>query len=54
MLYNHKRLKNRILQAMYRPKVSRSRLLSGDALSFIDELDRRIEEKITPLLSELF
>jgi len=54
MFYNRKRIQNRILQAMYRPKVSRSRLLSGEALSFIDELDKRIEEKITPLLSELF
>jgi len=54
MLYNHRRIKNRIMQAMYRPRMSRNRLISGDALSFIDELEQRIEEKITPLLDDLF
>jgi len=48
-----KRIQNRILQAMYRPKVSRNRFLSGDALSFLDEIDNEIDEKITPLLAEL-
>jgi len=54
MLYNTKRLKNRILQALYRPKSAQYNFLSHDAMSFIDELDRRIEEKITPLFDEIF
>ena len=58
MLYNRKRMQNRILQAMYRPKISRNRLglslISGNALSFLDELENTLEEKITPLLSDLF
>jgi len=51
-------MQNRILQAMYRPKISRNRLglslISGNALSFLDELENTLEEKITPLLSDLF
>jgi len=54
MLYNRKRIQNRILQAMYRPKVSRSRLISGNARTFLDELENTLEEKIAPLLSDLF
>jgi len=46
-----KRIQNRILQAMYRPRTSR--LISISALSFLDELDTEIDEKITPLLAEL-
>ena len=53
MLYNSKRIKNRILQLMYRPRASRS-YLPADTLSFLDELERGLEEKITPLLSDLF
>ena len=48
-----KRIQNRILQAMYRPKVSRTSFISGDTLTFLDELDKHIDEKITPLLAEL-
>jgi len=51
MLYRT-RLRNRLLQAMYRPR--RSRILLGNPLLFLDELDSHIEEKITPLLTELF
>jgi len=54
MLYNTKRLKNRILQAMYRPKSAQYNFFSHDAMSFMDELERRIEEKITPLFDEIF
>jgi len=60
MLYNRKRIQNRILQAMYRPQTARrpSRLnlsfISDDALTFLDELENTLEEKITPLLSDLF
>lgn len=49
-----KRIQNRVLQAMYRPKLSRSRLISKGALSFFDDLEKALEEKITPLLSDLF
>jgi len=48
-----KRIQNRILQATYRPRVNRNRLISGDTLNFLDELDNEINEKITPLLAEL-
>ena len=55
-----KRIQNRILQALYRPRKGRNpltaatgRLISGDALTFLDELDNQINEKITPLLAEL-
>jgi len=48
-----KRIQNRILQATYRPRVNRINFISGDALSFLDELDTEINEKITPLLAEL-
>ena len=54
MLYNHRRIKNRILQAMYRPRTSRKRFISGDALSFFDELEQRLEEKIAPIWDDLF
>jgi len=58
MLYNRKRIQNRILQVMYRPHIVRSQsrlnLISGDALTFLDELENTLEEKITPLLSDLF
>jgi len=54
MLYNRHRIKNRILQAMYRPRVSRGNFISPNALSFLDELETALEEKISPLLDELF
>jgi len=54
MLYNKKRLRNRILQALYRPRTAQYNFLSPDAMSFMDELDRRIEEKLTPMFEELF
>ncbi|MCL2189565.1 MAG: hypothetical protein FWC16_10780 [Defluviitaleaceae bacterium] len=48
------RLRNRLLQMMYRPKIRRARFISAEAYSFLDELDKRIEEKVTPLLRDLF
>jgi len=48
-----KRIQHRILQALYRPKASRNHFLSSDVLSFLDEIDKEIDEKITPLLAEL-
>jgi len=46
------RIKNRLLQAMYRPRV-RS-IIPTTAWQVLDEIDKGIEDKITPLLSELF
>ena len=48
------RIRNRILQKLYRPRRGKSRFLTAEALSALDEIDRRIEEEITPLLSGLF
>jgi len=53
MLLNHRRLKNRILQTLYRPKV-RTGFISAEALSFLDELETVLEEKISPLLEDFF
>ncbi|MCL2378701.1 MAG: hypothetical protein FWC77_06220 [Defluviitaleaceae bacterium] len=47
------RIRNRILQKLYKP-MRKNRFITGRALSALDEIDRRIEETITPLLSELF
>jgi len=54
MLYNRRRLQNRILQMFYRPKVTSNVFLSTNALSFLDELENKLEESIAPLLSDLF
>jgi len=48
------RIRNKLLQKFYKPKRSKSRLITTQAMSVLDEIDRHIEEKITPLLSELF
>jgi len=48
------RVKNRLLQAMYRPKASKKTILPAKTLHILDEIERKIEEKITPLLAELF
>ena len=48
------RIRNRILQILYRPRRVRSRFISANAMSALEEIDRCIEEDITPLLSELF
>jgi hypothetical protein len=39
---------------MYKPAAKRSRFINAEALSFLDEIDKKIEDRITPLLSELF
>ena len=54
MLHNWTRTRNRILQALYRPRISRGRFFSVQALATLDEIDRSIEDTITPLLSEFF
>jgi len=48
------RIRNRILQKLYRPRRGKSRFITAQALLALEEIDRRIEEEITPLLSELF
>jgi len=51
----HIRIRNRILQKLYRPRRWQGiSFVSAQAISALDEIDRRIEEQITPLLSELF
>ena len=47
------RIRNRILQKLYRPR-RKNRFLTAKAMSALEEIDRRIEEQITPLLSDLF
>jgi len=54
MTYYRKRIQNRILQALYRPRVIHNSFLPKEALAFFDEIDNKIEEAITPLLDELF
>ncbi|MCL2406123.1 MAG: hypothetical protein FWC92_11350 [Defluviitaleaceae bacterium] len=48
------RIQNRILQKLYKPRRGKSRFITTQALSALEEIDRHIQEKITPLLSELF
>ncbi|MCL1862700.1 MAG: hypothetical protein FWF78_03940 [Defluviitaleaceae bacterium] len=48
------RLRNKILQVLYRPRIVKSSVFSSQSLSIFDELDKAIEEKITPIFSELF
>jgi len=54
MALNHKRLQNRILQALYRPKTRKYSFISQGAVSFLDELENTLEEKVAPLLSDFF
>ncbi|MCL2386310.1 MAG: hypothetical protein FWC89_02055 [Defluviitaleaceae bacterium] len=56
MWYYRMRLRNKLLQAFYRPRAARTGLLDvpSKTLSVFDELENSIEEKITPLLSDLF
>jgi len=48
------RIKNRLLQKLYRPRRNRARFLSADILQTLDEIDSRIEEVITPFLEDIF
>ncbi|MCL2204676.1 MAG: hypothetical protein FWB88_12140 [Defluviitaleaceae bacterium] len=48
------RLRNRLLQMLYKPRKGESRYVSTEARSFLDDLDKKINEKITPLLASLF
>ena len=54
MFINWARLRNRVAQWLYKPIVPRPSYLSEEALSFLDELDKAVEDKITPLLEDLF
>jgi hypothetical protein len=57
-MFNSIRIKNKILQTFYRPRLSRgifsSFSLTSQTLSFFDEIEDSIEKNITPLLSEFF
>jgi len=48
------RIRNILRQKLYRPKRDKSRFITAQAMSALDEIDRQIEENITPLLSDLF
>jgi hypothetical protein len=48
------RLRNRLLQLLYKPAKGKTRFISAEASSFLDDLNKRLEEKITPLLAGLF
>jgi hypothetical protein len=54
MLRSRIRLRNRLLQFFYKPYKGKTRFISAEALSFLDDLDKKLEEKITPLLDSLF
>jgi len=47
------RLKNRLLQLLYKPQPPKAPA-NQETLTFLDELEQQLEEKITPLLKELF
>jgi hypothetical protein len=52
---NRIRFRNKILQALYRPRRSNSIFMMPSAtFSALDDLEKSIEEKITPLLSDFF
>jgi hypothetical protein len=53
MLYCRILIRNRLLQAFYRPAPRKS-FMSAKSFSALDAIDKSIEEKITPLLSEFF
>ncbi|MCL2360617.1 MAG: hypothetical protein FWC73_02250 [Defluviitaleaceae bacterium] len=48
------RIRNKIRQLIYRPRRKQSSLISTQVSETLTEIDRQIEKKITPLLSELF
>ncbi|MCL2223347.1 MAG: hypothetical protein FWB96_00085 [Defluviitaleaceae bacterium] len=55
-MWNYVRFRNKILQLLYKPQTANNGLfqLPEKTLSAFDEIENSIEEKITPLLSELF
>lgn len=54
-MYNYRiRIRNRLLQAFYRPKGAKSQMFSRQTLSVLDEIDKKIEETITPIFKDLF
>ena len=49
------RIRNRLLQKLYKPRKSPSKFFASEkAIKALDEIDKSISEKITPLLSDLF
>lgn len=47
------RLRNKILQRLYRPASARPRYFSSQTLTSLDAIEQAIEQKITPLLAGL-
>ncbi len=55
MRMNRARIRNRLLQLFYRPPHAVRRLpLPSRTCALLDEIDRAIETKITPLLAGLW
>jgi hypothetical protein len=54
MLAYKLRLRNRLRQLFYKPVIKKPRFISAAAVSFFDELDKTLEEKLTPLFDDLF
>jgi len=48
------RIRNRLLQKFYKPRRVKSRFITSQAMEALNEIDRRLEEEITPLLAEIF
>jgi len=48
------RIRNLLLQKMYKPRRGKSRFISAQAMEALEEIERRIEDTITPLLADLF
>ena len=54
MRHYRTRLRNRILQALYRPRRFHRQFVPTGTLDVLEEIDKGIEEHITPLLSDFF
>lgn len=48
------RLRNRLLQFFYKPIKAKPRYISAEAMSFLDDLDKALEEKCAPLFADFF
>jgi len=55
-MFNRVWIRNKLLQMFYRPHTSYNGLfdLPAKTLSAFNEIEKGIEEKVTPLLSEFF
>jgi len=54
MYINRARLRNLLLQKLYRPRPGGYRFISPRAMAAFEDLNQTIEKEITPLLSEFF